>query len=277
MSESKTPRTDAKWEELKILAGNFCGYINAHDAQIFSELMRTVRNYCNELEIELSAALRALRRANSFIEDWKERAEKAEAGLIWIFDLDGPPKYVQGNELLHETMNLVTADKVQQMSAELSRYREAEKALPEEPLEHRIYRPSEYAEKLRAHAAAIQAERDALKYDIARQVQTCTELATENEALREDAERMRDGLRYYAHGEHWITEGGSRDKWDTCPGESGAWWWRENEDESAEAVEDGSVARMTLAGETIDWEDEKPKEHPCEPAIKPIAARKETP
>ena len=78
------------------------------------------------------------------------------------------------------------------------------------------------------------------------------DLAAENQLLRQ-------ALRFYGNGDHWITEGKSKHEWDTCSGEPQNWWWRENTNDDAEGIEDGRVAAMALRGETIDWEGEEPK------------------
>jgi hypothetical protein len=70
--------------------------------------------------------------------------------------------------------------------------------------------------------------------------------------------RLKQALRFYAHGLHWECEGRARSKWDTASGEPQNWHYRENEYEAAEGIEDGRIAKMALLGQEIDWEGEEP-------------------
>lgn len=94
-----------------------------------------------------------------------------------------------------------------------------------------------------------------------------------NVDLAAESERLREGLRFYAHGQHWINELHD-DKWDTCSGEPQNWYWRENSEDAAEGIENGGIAQIYLSGQMADWEGEPPLEHPCEPVMKAIAASK---
>lgn len=46
----------------------------------------------------------------------ERQRDEAQAQVIWVFDLDDPPIYVQGNEKLHESMTPLTAKEVQAMA-----------------------------------------------------------------------------------------------------------------------------------------------------------------
>lgn len=135
--------------------------------------------HARQLETELSAAL--------------QRAEKAEAEIKRAFSalsFCGVPEerarsVANGIQVFMTRIDREHAT----LKAELSRYREAEKALPEEPscpspehIQHIrfegcdcvVMSPEEYealheyVTKLRAHAAALQAERDAMREDAER-------------------------------------------------------------------------------------------------------------
>ena len=109
------------------------------------------------------------------------------------------------------------------------------------------------------------------------------ELEGFNVGLASESERLREGLRFYAHGMHvagfetW--EGPSGDENWLCPPskDMGLPSMREDYDKFIETldehmIEDGGIAQVCLSGKRVDWEGEPPKEHPCEPAMKEIAA-----
>lgn len=102
--------------------------------------------------------------------------------------------------------------------------------------------------------AVLEACAEALGHDV-----VLGELAGEFTELRERIRVLSEALRFYANGDHWIAEGGVPMKWDTCSGEPQNWYWRENENDDAEGIEDGEIAKMALLGKNIDWEDEPPK------------------
>ena len=89
-----------------------------------------------------------------------------------------------------------------------------------------------------------------------------------NFALAAENQLLRQALRFYGNGDHWITEGQSQSEWDTCSGEPQNWWWRENPNDDAEGVEDGRIAAMALRGEAINWDGEEPKVVEGEPEWK---------
>ena len=76
--------------------------------------------------------------------------------------------------------------------------------------------------------------------------------------FKQDAARLRIGLRFYAHGHHWECEGAAAGQWDTVSGEPQNWYYRENDTDDAEGIEDGTIAKRILLGHEIDWEDEPP-------------------
>lgn len=70
------------------------------------------------------------------------------------------------------------------------------------------------------------------------------QILTEAHRLHAEVENLRAALQWYADGLHF--DKASPDEWDTVSGEPQNWWC----DESGTAtVEDGSIAKMTLAGE----------------------------
>lgn len=72
----------------------------------------------------------------------------------------------------------------------------------------------------------------------------------ENQTLRDEVERLKGGLRYYADHNHltdfptaWLPD------WDTCSGEPANWWFNSEEvPEQTVGVEDGSIAAAILNG-----------------------------
>lgn len=99
-----------------------------------------------------------------------------------------------------------------------------------------------YAGMLRRHAF----EWD--KREMPIQAECCRQAARHMEELQasKDAEiqTLRAALQWYADGLHF--DKASPDAWDTVSGEPQNWWC----DEAGTAtVEDGSIAKMTLAGE----------------------------
>ena len=70
------------------------------------------------------------------------------------------------------------------------------------------------------------------------------EAADEIERLRAEVANLREGLRWYAEGSHFMMA--VQDAWDTVSGEPQNWWG----DEAGTAmVEDGRHAKLVLAGE----------------------------
>lgn len=72
-------------------------------------------------------------------------------------------------------------------------------------------------------------------------------------------EPVLQALRFYAHGEHYSID---RDRFDTVSGEPQNWLCSVVDDDST-MIEDGTIARAALRGESIDWidggDDEQPK------------------
>ena len=78
---------------------------------------------------------------------------------------------------------------------------------------------------------------------------TCNEAADRVIDLTREVELLRTALKFYADGDHFYLSDASA--WDTVRGEPQNLWC----DEAGTAtVEDGSIARMTLSGETLDKE-----------------------
>ena len=163
MSESKTPRTDA-------LAAKHRKETEGNDVRRSVEQVTELLAHANKLETELSAAL--------------QRTEKAEKDLMRL-----------------SCTFAIERDARHQAEAELSRYREAEKALPEEPTIEAAYlceadlmrcghqcgycarkELATYTNALRAHAAALQAEREKIREDAERY-----QWARENHVIDYDA------------------------------------------------------------------------------------------
>jgi len=68
-------------------------------------------------------------------------------------------------------------------------------------------------------------------------------------ALRAEIERLRKALQFYADGEHFVLS--EPHAWDTVSGEPPNYWC----DEAGTAtVEDGSLARLVLAGVVVDFD-----------------------
>ena len=152
MSESKTPRTDAVWEGLK---GEVTVYLSVAQAQPISVLLRTIRKHSDELETELSVALQCAEKAGAELEELQKRCDQL-TGMKFS-----------------DRMHAALINRAESAEAELSRYLKAEKALPEESrmvgrvrmLEDKKQGEQaclDYIDKLRAHAAAVTAERDAV-------------------------------------------------------------------------------------------------------------------
>jgi hypothetical protein len=102
------------------------------------------------------------------------------------------------------------------------------------------------------------------------------ELEQANTDLADESERLRDGLRFYAHGMHYegfgTWEGPSGDDNWLCPPSPEFSDYQEFiNDLDQHMLEDGAVARCYLSGKRADWEGEEPPEHPCEPVMKAIA------
>jgi hypothetical protein len=74
-----------------------------------------------------------------------------------------------------------------------------------------------------------------------------------DELGRLDAEnaRLRRALTFYADGKHYA----GLDEWDTVSGEGHNWLFPVHREDDQAQVEDGWVARATLAGEEIDWSE----------------------
>ena len=99
-----------------------------------------------------------------------------------------------------------------------------------------------YAGMLRRHAF----EWD--KREMPIQAECCRQAARHMEELQAskdtEIQTLRTALQWYADGEHFNKA--DPDQWDTVSGEPQNWWC----DEAGTAtVEDGSIAKMTLAGE----------------------------
>lgn len=90
--------------------------------------------------------------------------------------------------------------------------------------------------------------------------QRCFELEAANVSLATEAERLKSGLRFYAHREHiagfesW-SEGDDPESPD----------WLCDDHPSGNMIETGGVARTILAGHVPNWGGTEPLEHPCEP------------
>ena len=178
MSESKTPRTDAVWEKLKYEIADDMSVTKAVNA-----ILHTLRKHGDDLETELAAAL--------------QRAEKAETENISL----RKDKESLREALINESkFRQETERQRSQLESVIDRYREAEKALPVEPprWEDRTDKrwpvtvvPKWAYDALRAHAAALQAEREALKYDIDRLIDANVEILKENDSMHEDTERWK--------------------------------------------------------------------------------------
>lgn len=120
-------------------------------------------------------------------------------------------------------------------------------------------------DELRAKVARLEAE-----LEIARDVSAfhhvrAEELGAANLSLADEAERLKSGLRWYAHRQHYI----GLDDWEDgsdpdCP------QWLEPDpdgDNSGAMVEDGECARMILSGITPPWDGDEPKEYEGEPCM----------
>ena len=99
-----------------------------------------------------------------------------------------------------------------------------------------------YAGMLRRQAA------DWDKREMPIQAECCRQAARHMEELQaskdSEIQTLRAALQWYADGEHFNKA--DPDAWDTVSGEPQNWWC----DEAGTAtVEDGSIAKMTLAGE----------------------------
>jgi hypothetical protein len=117
------------------------------------------------------------------------------------------------------------------------------------------------------HVRLRAAERDAARL---------RELEQANTDLADENERLREGLHFYAHGMHYegfgTWEGPSGDDNWLCPPTRDSSDYREFIDDlDQHMIEDGAVARCYLSGKRADWEGEEPPEHPCEPVMKAIA------
>ena len=83
-----------------------------------------------------------------------------------------------------------------------------------------------------------------------------------NVGLAMESERLRMGLRFYAHGQHMV----GFEAWDDgADPESPSWCCPP--DDSSMMVEDGGCARLVLSGIEPDWDGDPPIEHICEPGI----------
>lgn len=71
-------------------------------------------------------------------------------------------------------------------------------------------------------------------------------------ALRQENELLRTALRFYANGDHYHLD--ASEEFDTVSGEPQSWLCSGVED-SETMVENGEVARYTLMGQVIGWED----------------------
>ncbi len=150
-------------------------------------------------------------------------------------------------------------------------------------LQEKLNESEAYRISFRNHITTVNAERDALKAqcELLRAQEEISsdviafyqgkyfELDAANAGLATEAERLRSGLRWYAHGEHYA----GLDDWEDgadpeCPN-----WLEPNDDGASGAmVENGHCARLVLSGQTPDWDGEPPMEHPCEPVMQAIAA-----
>jgi hypothetical protein len=113
----------------------------------------------------------------------------------------------------------------------------------------------------------LAAERDAARL---------RELEQANTDLADENERLREGLHFYAHGMHYegfgTWEGPSGDDNWLCPPTRDSSDYREFIDDlDQHMIEDGAVARCYLSGKRAEWEGDEPPEHPCEPVMKAIA------
>lgn len=110
------------------------------------------------------------------------------------------------------------------------------------------------ARNAEVEAAAYQRERDRHSLDNAKHAKVDVDL----EAARQENERLRTALRFYANRDHWVREGSTAGKWDIVSGEADNWYWRDNETQEAEGIENGTIAAKALRGEPINWEDSEP-------------------
>jgi hypothetical protein len=129
-----------------------------------------------------------------------------------------------------------------------------------------------HARSLERALSAAEARVKEMERDAAR----LRELEQANTDLADESERLREGLRFYAHGMHYegfgTWEGPSGDDNWLCPPTRDSSDYREFIDDlDQHMIEDGAVARCYLSGKRADWEGEEPPEHPCEPVMKAIA------
>ena len=80
-------------------------------------------------------------------------------------------------------------------------------------------------------------------------------------ALRQENELLRTALRFYANGDHYNLD--EDEEFDTVSGEPQSWLCSGLED-SQTMVENGEVARYTLMGQVIGWEDDS-EDHTPQP------------
>lgn len=80
-----------------------------------------------------------------------------------------------------------------------------------------------------------------------------TSAAVPVEVVQAENERLRVALRFYARGEHYVTD--ESEDFDTCSGEPQNWLFSGLED-STTSIETGSIARAALRGEPIVWDSD---------------------
>ena len=80
------------------------------------------------------------------------------------------------------------------------------------------------------------------------------------EAVREECERLRTALRFYARGKHYVVD--DADEFDGVSDEPANWIFSGRED-CTTSIEVGGIARLALRGEHLNWvegdDDETPQ------------------
>lgn len=134
------------------------------------------------------------------------------------------------------------SDEMQRMHAELERLA--------------LYKSlaDEYGLSIFPDIAEMTAELETLRTGYAAARLEIESLKSQSAAQQLDIENLRRALRFYADGEHFIKS--DDNTWDTVSGEPQNYWC----DEAGTAtVEDGSIARLALSGQSVQFEDDTPQ------------------